>query len=279
MRLRHIDGQTVHLVGSLSAGASAEPDNDLRDLLLRVQSYEGDLTCCSLSLTPSLASALAGSISMRRRLQLALDSRDLEVVTLQAAVIPRSWRDWWTYLLDLAYILADLLPEDTTHGSVCTAVPALGEDPWETAARELEDLGSGLTEIAWHTGSFIRVACAQQDGTLLATIDDTCRLLSSIDPTRIGVCLDPTRLAKLSETPAQALVKLRRAKLNIVKVKLVEPGAQALLNAILGGPRALCDHIEATTPETMEEARQEMAILGLDGADDRPIPGLGRSVA
>jgi sugar phosphate isomerase/epimerase len=275
MRLRHIDGQTVHLVGSLAA----EPDDDLRELLTRLSSYNGDLTCCSLSLTPALASALAGSIGMRRRLQLALNARGLEVVTLQASVLPRSWRDWWTYLLDLAYILADLLPEDTTHGSICTSVPLLGADPWETAARELEDLGSGLTEIAWHTGSFIRVACAQQDGTLLTSIDDACRLLASVDPARIGVCLDPGRLVRLSETPAQALVKLRRARLNVVKVKLAEPGFQSLLNAVLGGPHALCDHIEATTPQTMTEARLEMSILGLDGADDRPIPGLGRSVA
>jgi sugar phosphate isomerase/epimerase len=275
MRLRHIDGQTVHLAGSIASA----PDDDLRDLLSRLQSYSGELTCCSLSLTPSLASALAGSIGMRRRLQLALTASGLEVVTLQAAVLPRSWRDWWTYLLDLAYILADLLPEDTTHGSICTSVPRLGEDPWETAARELEDLGSGLTEIAWHTGSFIRVACAQTEGTLLTDIDDACRLLSSIDPARIGVCLDPSRLVQLSETPAQALVKLRRARLSVVKVLLTEPGFGGLLNAVLGGPHALCDHIEATTPRSMEEAREEMSILGLDGADDRPIPGLGRSVA
>src|SRR5262245_27749979 len=141
LRLRHIDGQTVHLVGSLAS----EPDDDLRELLARLSSYSGDITCCSLSLTPSLASALAGSIGMRRRLQLALSARGLEVVTFQASVLPRSWRDWWTYLLDLAYILADLLPEDTTHGSIGTSVPLLGDEPWETAARELEDLGSGLT--------------------------------------------------------------------------------------------------------------------------------------
>src|SRR5690349_13026055 len=143
MRLRHIDGQTVHLVGSLTS----EPDNDLRELLARVQSYAGNLTCCSFAVTPALASTLASSIGMRKRLQLALGSRGLEVVTLEAAVLPRSWRDWWTYLLDLAYILADLLPDDTTRGSVSTAVPYLGDDPWETATRELEDLSSGLTEI------------------------------------------------------------------------------------------------------------------------------------
>lgn len=274
MRLRHPDGQVVHLAETLAS----QPHTDLRELLQQLNAYEGDVACLSVSLSPAFASELAGSISMRRRLQIGLSSRDLEIVTLHAAFVHHSWRSWWTYLLDLAYILADLLPDDTTHGSICTTVPSLGEDPWEAAARELEDLASGLTEIAWHTGSFIRVACAQADGTLLATIDDAVRLLSDIDRTRIGVCLEPTRLAAQLETPAQALLKLRRANVNVVKVKLSAPGGQALINALLGGPNALCDHIEAVTPEALEQAQEELEILGLDSIeDDRPIPGMGRS--
>ncbi|HCT76386.1 MAG TPA: hypothetical protein DGG94_22155 [Micromonosporaceae bacterium] len=277
MRLRHPDGQTVHLAGLLSP----EPENELRDLLTRLETYSGDLSCLSLSLSPAFASGLAGSIGMRRRLEMGLSARGLEVVTLRAAFVHHSWRSWWTYLLDLAYILADLLPEDTTHGSISTTVPSLGEDPWESAARELEDLGSGLTEIAWHTGSFIRVACAPQEGTLLADIDDSVRLLSSVDPARIGVCLDPATLAELSETPAQALLKLRRAKLNVVKLRLggaAGSATQALLGAVLGSAHPLCDHFEAA-PAALDEALEEFGILGMAEMEDRPMPGLGRSVA
>jgi hypothetical protein len=250
MRLRHPDGQTVHLAGTLAS----EPATELRQLLH------------------------LNHIGMRRRVQTGLAERGLEVVTFSAAFVHNSWRAWWTYLLDLAYILADLLPEDTTHGSVCTTVPKLGDEPWESAARELEDLSSGLTEIAWHTGSFIRVGCAQQDGTLLVTMDDTVRLLSSVDRTRVGACLVPARLTAHSETPAQALLKLRRANMNVVKVRLPGTGGQALLGAVLGGPHPLCDHIEAETPAALEEAYEELSILGLSDTDDRPMPGLGRSV-
>ncbi|GIH03245.1 hypothetical protein Rhe02_13120 [Rhizocola hellebori] len=274
MRLRHPDGQTVHLAGTLAS----EPATDLRQLLDLISSHPAGVACLSLTLSPAFASTLAGSIGMRRRVQVGLASRGLEVVTLSAGFVHNSWRAWWTYLLDLAYILADLLPEDTTHGSVCTTVPKLGEEPWESAARELEDLSSGLTEIAWHTGSFIRVGCAQQDGTLLVTMDDTVRLLSTVDRTRVGACLDPARLTAHSETPAQALLKLRRANMNVVKVRLPGPGGQALLSAVLGGPHPLCDHIEAETSAALEEAYEELAILGLSDTDDRPMPGLGRSV-
>ncbi len=274
MRLRHPDGQTVHLAGTLAI----EPATELRQLLALIRGYPAGVACLSLTLSPALASALAGSISMRRRVQTGLEARGLEVVTLSAGYVPNSWRTWWTYLLDLAYILADLLPEDTTHGSVCTTVPRLGEEPWESAARELEDLSSGLTEIAWHTGSFIRVACAQKDGTLLATMDDTVRLLSTVDRTRVGACLDPARLTAQSETPAQALLKLRRANMSVVKVRLPGTGGQALLGAVLGGPHPLCDHIEAETPAALEEAYEELSILGLSDTDDRPASELGQPV-
>lgn len=273
MRLRHPDGQTVHLAGTLAT----EPATELRQLLALIKGYPLGVACLSLTLSPTLASALAGSISMRRRLQTGLESRGLEVVTLSAGYAPNSWRTWWTYLLDLAYILADLLPEDTTHGSVCTTVPRLGDDPWEAAARELEDLSSGLTEIAWHTGSFIRVACAQKDGTLLATMDDTVRLLTNVDRTRVGACLDPARLVAQSETPAQALLKLRRANMSVVKVRLPGPGGQALLGALLGGPHPVCDHIEAETPAALEEAYEELSILGLTDTQDQLAPELGQS--
>ena len=266
MRLRHPDGQTVYLASTLPS----QSEHEVRGVFARLAEVtrDTDLACLSLIINPSFASALAGSIGMRRRLQYGLASRGFEVVTLGSAFPHRSWRSWWTHVLDLARVLADLLPEDTTHGSISTTVPAFGEDPWESAARELDDLSSGLTEIAWHTGSFVRVACEMAEGTLLETIDDAVRLLSSVDPTRIGVCLSPDRLASTSETPAQALVKLRRTHLAVVKVMLTdkaEAATRATLSALLGGPHPICDHYEATNAGALDSARDEFAALGLDG--------------
>jgi sugar phosphate isomerase/epimerase len=270
MRLRHPDGQTVYLASMLSS----QSDHEVRGVFTRLADVrdaqrDADLQCLSLIINPSFASALAGSIGMRRRLQYGLASRGYEVVTLGSAFPHRSWRSWWTHVLDLARVLADLLPEDTTHGSISTTVPSFGDDPWESAARELDDLSSGLTEIAWHTGSFVRVACEMAEGTLLETIDDAVRLLSAVDPTRVGVCLSPDRLASTSETPAQALVKLRRAHLAVVKVMLTdkaEAATRATLSALLGGPHPICDHYEAANAGALESARDEFAILGLHGA-------------
>ncbi|WP_162907079.1 hypothetical protein [Allorhizocola rhizosphaerae] len=282
MRLRHPDGQTVYLASVLHS----LPDSDLRALFKRLDGTAApgsETTNLSLCLNPAFASALAGSIGMRRRLQYGLASRGFEVVTLSGVFPHRNWRTWWTHLLDLARVLADLLPEDTTHGSISTSVPVLGEDPWDSAARELDDLSSGLTEIAWHTGSFIRVACELGEGTLLTTIDDGVKLLGSVDPTRIGVCLNPSHLADTSETPAQALLKLRRARLSVIKVRLSDgdvaaPMTQATLGALLGGSHPLCDHFEASTGPALKATQEEFSALGIDGAGERPMPGIGRSL-
>lgn len=267
MRLRHPDGQTVYLASTLPS----QSEHEVRGIFARLSEIrrETEVACISLIINPSFASALAGSIGMRRRLQYGLASRGFEVVTLGCAFPHRSWRSWWTHLLDLARVLADLLPEDTTHGSISATVPMFGDEPWESAVRELDDLSYGLTEIAWHTGSFVRVACEMAEGTLLETIDDAVRLLSSVDPTRVGVCLSPDRLATTSETPAQALVKLRRAHLAVVKVMLTdkaEAATRATLSTLLGGPHPICDHYEAINAGAQESARDEFDILGLDGA-------------
>jgi sugar phosphate isomerase/epimerase len=276
MRLLHPDGQTVYLAEVVPA----YPVNDIRALLHEIETYSGEVSCLSLALGTALASDLAGSVSMRRRLQNALANRGVETVTLRNAVNHRTWRTWWTYLLDLARVLADLLQEDTTHGSISTTVPAIGEDPWEAAFRELEDLSSGLTEIAWHTGAFIRVGCEIGDGTLLTTIDDAVQLLAKTDLSRIGVCLDPSPLHDAGDTVPQALVKLRRANLNVIKVHLDgEVSARQLLGSLLGGGHPVCDHYEVTSAKALKAAQEELAVLGMDGAGNRPMPGLGRSAA
>src|SRR5688500_114506 len=92
MRLRHPDGQTVYLASVLHS----LPDTDLRALFKRVDAAAADTgaeaNSLSLSLNPALASALAGSIGMRRRLQYGLASRGFEVVTLSGVFPHRHWR-------------------------------------------------------------------------------------------------------------------------------------------------------------------------------------------
>src|SRR5262245_34983 len=109
MRLRHPDGQTVYLAGTLpthsehevrgvftrlppvrpSGAAASDRPSEPSDApsepsdapsepsdppSLPSASY-ADVSCLSLVINPSFASALAGSIGMRRRLQYGLASR------------------------------------------------------------------------------------------------------------------------------------------------------------------------------------------------------------
>jgi sugar phosphate isomerase/epimerase len=86
MRLRHRDGQTVHL----AYGTNVRPATDLRGILAQLDSdavpvreeLGVELLGLGLWLAAPVASALAASFSMRRRLRSELALRGLEVVTL-----------------------------------------------------------------------------------------------------------------------------------------------------------------------------------------------------
>lgn len=298
MRLRHPDGQTVHLATVISV----ENVRDMPTLLRRLDTeavpererHLADVLSISLRLGPVFAATLASSLGMRRRLRDELAARALEVVTLDtgadATPPDGAWRAWCTYTLDLARVLVDLLPDDGAHGSVSTTLPFFGSDDeqegqWQVAVRLLDDLSAGLTEIAWHTGRLVRVAIEPAPLTLISNSDGAVRLLSRADPARVGVCLNPHHLAMVGETPAQALAQLRRSRLAVVKVRLgattqvaqQEAVTQAVLGSLLGGARADCDHLEASAPAQLDAALDELGVLGLDGATGRPMPGAGRA--
>lgn len=318
MRLRHPDGQTVHV----ATVVSVENVKDVRALLKMLdarvvpqrQRLFADVLSVSLRLGPILAATLASSLGLRRRLRHELAVRRLEVVTLDTGpdVTPPdgSWRTWWMHTLDLARVLVDLLPEDSAHGSISTTLPrsvvaALTGDEadaetdaaadearreqrereWQVATRLMADLSGGLTEIAWHTGRLVRVAVEPAPKTLVTGSQDIVRLLERADPARIGACLSAENLAHAAESPAQALTRLRRARLSVVKLRLghhaddtdLAAVGRTMLAAVLGGVHAGCDHLEVDGTEELDAARDELSAVGLDGAADRPMPGVGRA--
>ncbi|GHJ45283.1 hypothetical protein Cs7R123_26250 [Catellatospora sp. TT07R-123] len=298
MRLRHPDGQTVHV----ATVVSVENVKDVRGLLRRLdtavvpqrQRLLADVLSISLRLGPILATTLASSIGLRRRLRTELASRSLEVVTLDAGAeatpADGTWRSWWLYTLDLARVLVDLMPEDSNHGSVSTTLPRFGTDQAEThreiAARLLSDLSAGLTEVAWHTGRLVRVAVEAAPQTLVSGSQDIVALLDRADPSRIGACLSPAHLMLSAESATQAVTRLRRARLSVVKVRLGRHDdpeqaelARTMLAAVLGGPHADCDHLEVDDVAELDAARDELGVVGLDGAADPPLPGIGRAAA
>ncbi|GAA1409062.1 hypothetical protein GCM10009662_45430 [Catellatospora coxensis] len=316
MRLRHPDGQTVHV----ATVVSVENVKDVRALLKMLdarvvpqrQRLFADVLSVSLRLGPILAATLASSLGLRQRLRHELAVRRLEVVTLDTGpdVTPPdgSWRTWWMHTLDLARVLVDLLPEDSAHGSISTTLPRSAvaaltgaevdaetdtdearreqrEREWQVATRLMADLSGGLTEIAWHTGRLVRVAVEAAPHTLVTGSQDVVRLLERADPARIGACLSAEQLAQAAESPAQALTRLRRARLSVVKLRLghhaddtdLAAVARSMLAAVLGGVHAGCDHLEVDGTDELDAARDELSAVGLDGAADRPMPGVGRA--
>ncbi|NUT32469.1 MAG: TIM barrel protein [Hamadaea sp.] len=182
MHLRHRDGQTVHL----AYGTNVRAANDLRGILRQLDSdavpvreaLGVDLLGLGLWLAAPVASALAASFSLRRRLRSELALRGLEVVTLngfpyrdpagphegppgrvgsraEPAVAGSSrtglsaakqavYRPDWTqrerleYTLDLARVLCDLMPDEAERGSVST-VPIAWREPWDAERADRAD--------------------------------------------------------------------------------------------------------------------------------------------
>ncbi len=243
MRLRHPDGQLVHL----GYCTNVHPAEDLAGILAQLDGYaagvrqrlDGAVVGLGLWLAAPVAAALADAPASRRRLRRELDVRGFEVVTLagfpyrpvseDVVKYAGDQPDWTSrarleYTLNLARILADLLPEDAVRGSVST-VPLGWREDWDAAAaaaagRLLDELAEGLTEVAWRTGRLIRVGFEPAPGGVAETAEQAVDALRGVDTDRIGVCLDLAHAACAWEDPAQALATLARAGLPVVKVRV-----------------------------------------------------------
>lgn len=268
MRLRHPDGQTVHL-GYCTNVHAAE---DLAGILAQLDSTAApareqlgaDVLGLGLWLPAPLAAGLAASGTRRAKLRRELTARGLEVVSLNGAPYrgfqadgakAEAYRPDWTsprrleYTLDLARILADLLPDDAARGSVGT-MPLGWREPWgaaEDAAvrRHLDDLTQGLGDIVWQTGRAIRVGFEPGPGCVVETTAQAVDHLTQVDTDVIGVCLDLAHLACAWERPAEALARVVDAGLPVVAVQLsaaievAEPPAAAGVLASFAEPRFL----------------------------------------
>jgi sugar phosphate isomerase/epimerase len=261
MRFRHPDGQTVHL----GYCTNVHPAEDLAGILDQLEAYAGAVRRrlgtawlgLGLWLAAPVAAALAADPGQRRRLRKELASRGLEVFTLNgfpyrgfhAPVVKHQvyQPDWTTrrrlrYTLDLARVLADLLPDGAARGSVST-LPLAWRHPWDTAAAaaataRLAELADGLAVLAGQTGRVVRVGFEPEPGCVVETTGQAVAHLSGGDPAYLGVCLDLAHLACAWEEPAAALDRLAAAGLPVVKVQVsaaLEAPDPAGARELLGG--------------------------------------------
>lgn len=264
MRLRDPDGSLVHLAYCTNVHAAEDFEGVLSQLdrfAVRVRRrLDTDILGLGLWLANPVAHALAEQPELRRRLRRELAVRGLETVTLngfpyqafQAPVVKHDvYLPDWTdprrlrYTLDLALVLADLLPDDAARGSIST-LPLGWREPWHdshwaAALAQLDELSLGLQLLPRP----VRIALEPEPGCVVESIDQAIGALSRIDSERIGICVDLAHLACGWEDPDEAMARLRAAGIAVVKVQVsqalevTDPGAAREVLTAYAEPRFL----------------------------------------
>ncbi|MEU5086388.1 metabolite traffic protein EboE [Streptomyces sp. NPDC021356] len=243
MRFRHPDGSTVHLAYCTNVHPAETLDGvlaQLRDHCEPVRRRLGrDRLGIGLWLARDAARTLVTDPSALRGLRSELDRRGLEVVTLNGfpyegfgaeQVKYRVYRPDWAdaerldHTTALARVLAGLLPDDVTEGTISTLPLA-----WRTAHDEaraarartaLRTLGERLDALQELTGRSLRVGLEPEPGCVVETTHDAIAPLTEIGHDRIGICVDTCHLATSFEDPHTALDALTAAGVPVVKTQL-----------------------------------------------------------
>ncbi|MEU6572510.1 metabolite traffic protein EboE [Streptomyces sp. NPDC046805] len=260
MRFRHPDGSTVHLAYCTNVHPAETLDGvvaQLRDHCEPVRRRLGrDRLGIGLWIARDAARSLDTDPSALRALRAELDRRGLEVVTLNGfpyqgfgaeevkyRVYTPDWADpeRLAHTTALARILAGLLPDDTSEGSISTLpiawrtpLPPTGTaQPYETqqpppstthraelARTALRTLAERLDTLEELTGRSLRIGLEPEPGCVVETTHDALAPLTAIAHERIGICVDTCHLATSFEDPHTALDALTRAPVPIVKSQL-----------------------------------------------------------
>ncbi|WP_171109501.1 MULTISPECIES: metabolite traffic protein EboE [Streptomyces] len=286
MRFRHPDGSTVHLAYCTNVHPAETLDGvlaQLRDHCEPVRRRLGrDRLGIGLWLARDAAHALVTVPSALRDLRAELDRRGLEVVTLNGfpyegfgaeEVKYRVYKPDWAdperldHTTALARVLAGLLPDDVTEGSVSTlplawrtAQDSRRADAAHTALRTLGERLDALQEL---TGRSIRVGLEPEPGCVIETTGDAIAPLTAITHDRIGICVDTCHLATSFEDPHAALDALTQAGVPVVKSQL-----SAALHAEHPHLPEVRDALAAfDEPRFLHQTRTATAA-GLRGTDD-----------
>lgn len=280
----------------LSYCTNVHPAEDLAGIIAQFDAYavpirdrlDTGVLGLGLWLSAPVAAELAADPVLRHRLRHELKTRGLEVVTLNgfpyrafhAPVVKHAvYRPSWTsrnrlgYTLNLARVLADLMPDHAARGSIST-LPLAWREPWDparagTITRHFDELARRLARLSAETGRTIRVGFEPEPGCVIENTTQAVAMLSDVDTDRLGLCLDLAHLACAWEDPKVAIDRLRHARLPIVKVQL-----SAALEAI--DPVAAADALRAyVEPRFLHQTRSAHgpATDDLDQAIDARLPG------
>ncbi|MER7868348.1 metabolite traffic protein EboE [Streptomyces cellulosae] len=286
MRFRHPDGSTVHLAYCTNVHPAETLDGvlaQLRDHCEPVRRRLGrDRLGIGLWLAKDAARALVTDPAALRNLRCELERRGLEVVTLNGfpyegfgaeEVKYRVYKPDWAdperleHTAALARVLAGLLPDDVTEGSISTLPlawrTAYDDERAETARTALRTLAERLDALEELTGRSVRVALEPEPGCVVETTRDAIDPLTAVGHDRIGICVDTCHLATSFEDPGTALDDLARAGVPVVKSQL-----SAALHAEQPHVPEVREALAAfAEPRFLHQTRTRTAA-GLRGTDD-----------
>ncbi|MFG3131680.1 metabolite traffic protein EboE [Streptomyces tendae] len=300
MRFRHPDGSTVHLAYCTNVHPAETLDGvlaQLRDHCEPVRKRLGrDRLGIGLWLARDAAHALVTDPAALRGLRTELDRRGLEVVTLNGfpyegfgaeEVKYRVYKPDWAdperleHTTSLARLLAGLLPDDVTDGTISTLPlawrTAYDETRADKARAALVTLAERLDALQDLTGRSIRIGLEPEPGCVVETTHDALAPLTAIAHHRIGVCVDTCHLATSFEDPHTALDALTAARVPVVKSQL-----SAALHAEHPADPAVREALAAfAEPRFLHQTRTTTPSGGLHGTDDLdealadggPLPG------
>ncbi|MDX2623418.1 metabolite traffic protein EboE [Streptomyces sp. NPDC088922] len=298
MRFRHPDGSTVHLAYCTNVHPAETLEGvraQLRDHCEPVRRRLGrDRLGIGLWLARDAARALINDPAALRSLRGELDHRGLEVVTLNGfpyegfgaqEVKYRVYTPDWTdperlsHTTDLARLLAALLPDDVTEGTIST-LPIAWRTPYAddpsapgTARKQFTALAQRLDALAELTGKSIRIGLEPEPGCTVETTADAIGPLAAVGHDRVGICVDTCHLATSFEDPDTALDALQAAGITVVK---------AQLSAALHAEHPHLPEVRAALgafaePRFLHQTRT-LTTAGLRGTDDLDEAVSGRAL-
>lgn len=287
MRFTHRDGTRIHLAYC----TNVHPAEDLEGLLRQLRIFGGGIRAelgvdrlgVGLWLPAPLAAHLVDHPDLDR-LRGALASHGLEVVTLNAfpyqhfhadAVKHAVYQPDWTderrldYTLNCARVLARLLPEDASRGSIST-LPLAWREPWSAEQRRraldsMRQLSERLAATADETGKHIRVGLEPEPGCAVETTDEAIDLLSDVNTDHIGLCLDACHLAVGFEDPAESVRRITGSGIPIVKTQ-----ASTALHAPSPADEATRNALSCYAEDRFLHQVRELGPAGITALDDLP---------
>ncbi len=149
------------------------------------------------------------------RLRAALDAAGLYVFTLNGfpyggfhapVVKARVYEPGWdddarvAYTIELAEVLAALLPDEVDRGSISTVPLGPATVDRVRARAGLQRAGEALAAIAARTGRTIELGLEPEPGAGFERVDEAAAWLRGLPPA-VGVCLDACHAAVVDEAP------------------------------------------------------------------------------